>query len=179
MATIPVPRTWAAAEALTSTRLNTNISDVLTFLSNPPGLEMSQTVGQSFSSSSTPSTGVTFTSEDNDPYGMHSNSVNTSRVTAIYSGIYCAGATTAFVASATGSRGGLWAVNGTALNGSFCWIPANGSGFTATPIAIKSFFLNVGDYVELWAAQTSGGSLNTSVVGTERSHITLFWRSTT
>lgn len=178
MATIPVPRTWAAGESISSSRLNANISDVLTFLANTPGLDMSQTVAQSFANASAPTVGLTFTSEDFDSSGMHSTSVNTSRATAVYAGVYVGGGGTGFVANAAGSRGGEWAVTGVALNGGFSWLPANGSGLTATPARTKSFFLNVGDYVEYWAAQTSGGALLTSVVGADRSHMTLFWRST-
>jgi hypothetical protein len=177
MTAVPVPRTWAAGETITASRLNANISDVLTFLSSPPIVEMNQTVGQSYSSSSTPSVGLTFTTEVVDSDGMHSTSVNTSRCTAVHPGWYEAAGGVGFAANATGSRGATWAVNGSALNGTFSWLPANASGVAATPARTKKLFLNATDYVELWAAQTSGGSLSTSVAGTEQSSVSLKWVS--
>jgi hypothetical protein len=179
MTAVPVPRTWAAGEVITSSRLNANISDVLTFLSAPPVVEMSQTVVQSTANGSTPVSGnaATFTTEDFDSSGMHSTSVNTSRCTAVYPGLYLANGGAAFAANVTGSRGGAWAVNGTLLSGGYSWLPANGSGFTSIPMRGKLLFLGVGDYLELWLAQTSGGALNTSAASLERSHISLKWVS--
>lgn len=179
MTAVPVPRTWAAGEVISSSRLNANISDVLTFLSAPPVVEMSQAVAQSTATGSTPVVGnaATFTTEDFDSSGMHSTSVNTSRCTAVYPGLYLAGGSGSYAANVTGSRGGAWAVNGALLNGSYAWVPTNGSGLTSVPMCGKLLFLSVGDYVELWLAQTSGGALNTSVASLERTHISLKWVS--
>jgi hypothetical protein len=179
MTAVPVPRTWAAGEVISASRLNTNVSDVLTFLSAPPVVEMSQSVAQSIATGSSPVSGnaATFTSEDYDSSGMHSTSVNTTRCTAVYPGLYLANGGAAWAANVTGARGGDWAVNGTALNGSYSWLPANASGFTSTPMRGKLLFLSVGDYLELWLSQTSGAGLNTSVGSIERPHISLKWVS--
>jgi hypothetical protein len=174
---VPLPRTWAAGEVISSSRLNVNISDVLTFLSNPPIVECNQTVAQSYATGSTPSVGLTFTTEVVDSSGMHSTSVNTSRFVAVYPGWYEWTGGVGFVANATGSRGADWATNGAQVNGSFVWLPCTTSGFAATPARTKKIFLNATDYVELWAGQTSGGTLNTSVVNIEQSSVSGKWIS--
>lgn len=177
MTAVPTTLTAVAGAVLTASQWNTNNRDVENYLLAPPILVVRQTSNQSLTSSSTPSQAITFTTEDVDSSGMHSNVTNTSRCTAVYAGWYDIGGGIAFVASATGSRGASWAVNGTSQNGTFSWLPANGSGFTATPCRRVQLFLNVGDYFEMFGAQTSGGSLNTSVVSNEQSTIACRWVS--
>lgn len=132
------------------------------FALNPPIFRGVQLVAQSLTSSSL--TPITFTSSIYDTYTGHSNSTNPSRYTAAVAGYYTVSGVAAFAASSAGSRQSVVAVNGSAVNAT--------SGFVASPsssdpVAVPSptfdLFLNVGDYVELWAAQDSGASLNTNV----------------
>lgn len=176
MTATPTYHVFTAGEVATAANINA-FGTVLSFLKLPPIVEMNQTVAQSYSSSSTPATGATFTTEVVDSSGMHSTSSNTSRCVAVYPGWYEHGGGCGFVANATGSRGGEYAVNGSAVNGSFVWLPANGSGFTATPFRRKLIFLNATDYSEAWLAQTSGGNLNTSVTSIEQTSFSLKWIS--
>lgn len=177
MTAVPTTLTAVAGAVLTASQWNANNRDVDNWLLAPAILEIRQTVAQAVSSASTPATAMTCTTEDVDSTGMHSTSSNTSRCTAVYAGWYRVGGGCAFAANATGSRGCDWAVNGSAVNGSFAWLPTNGSGFCATPARSKLLFLNVGDYAELLLAQTSGGSLNTSVISNEQGNISMSWVS--
>jgi hypothetical protein len=176
MTATPTVHVFVAGEVATAANINL-FGTAINFLKSPPILEMNQTVAQSVASASAPASGLTFTTEVVDSSGMHSTSVNTSRCTAIYPGWYEGGGGVAFVANVTGSRGTDWAVTGAALNGTHAWLPANGSGYTATPARVKKFFLNAGDYAELWPSQTSGGALNTSVGSIEQSNLSLKWIS--
>jgi hypothetical protein len=177
MTATPTVHVFVAGEVATAANINL-FGTVANFLKTPPILEMNQTVAQSIASSSTPTAGLTFTTEVVDSSGMHSTSTNTSRCTAVYPGWYEGGGGYAAVASATGQRGCAWAVTGAALNGGFSYLTANASGFTAVPARGKKFFLNAGtDYVELWPAQTSGGALNTSTASLEQSSLSLKWIS--
>lgn len=168
MTALPTVHVFTPGEIATAANINL-YGTAINYLLNPPVVEIRQTVAQSVATGSTPVSGLTFTTEDEDNSGMHSTVTNTSRCTAVYPGWYDWGGGVGFVANATGSRGGAWAVNGTMLNGSYSWIPANGSGLTATPMRGKKAFLNIGDWIELWSSQTSGAGLNTSVTSIEQS----------
>jgi hypothetical protein len=176
MTATPVPHVFIAGEVATAANVNT-FGTAINFLKTPPIFEANQTVAQSFSSASTPTTGLTVTTEVVDSANGHSTSTNTSRYVAVYPGWYEAGGGIAFAANATGSRGCDWAVNGAALNGTHAWLPANGSGYTAVPARVKKLFLNATDYVEEWGSQTSGAGLNTSVASVEQPSFSLKWIS--
>lgn len=107
---------------------------------------------------------VTFTAEDFDSANGHSTSTNTSRYTAQsgWDGVYRLMGGLAFVSNATGNRGCHWRKNGTALAASDLMLPACGGG-SATRIPAQSIDVDlaVGDYIELWAFQGSGGNLDT------------------
>jgi hypothetical protein len=71
----------------------------------------------------------------------------------------------AWLANATGVRGTYWSVNGIAQNGSQtleATIAGLDACFAARSIEI---YLAQGDYLELFAYQSSGGNLNTGVGG--------------
>jgi len=176
MTATPVPHVFIAGEVATAANVNT-FGTAINFLKTPPIFEANQTVAQSFATGSAPTTGLTFTTEVVDSANGHSTSTNTSRYTAVYPGWYEAGGGVAFAANTTGSRGCDFAVNGTALNGTHAWVPANGSGYTAVPARLKKFFLAVTDFAENWASQTSGGSLSTSVTSIEQPSFSLKWIS--
>jgi hypothetical protein len=108
-------------------------------------------------------TAVTFDTEDYDVGSMHSTSVNTSKFTVPTGGggIYLLTAQVTFAANATGVRqirflkgSGATDIGGTSAR----------SSVTATDIETLSSSLVVslaaGDIVEVYAYQTSGGSLN-------------------
>jgi hypothetical protein len=168
--TIPVGKLRAAV-------VRANILDVLDFLQNKPAAELRQTVAQSIPNGAL--TALTFTTEDldDDPAGSggHSTSVNTTRFTAVYAGWYLIGGVVAFTASAVGTRATAWAVNGTNVNSSSVLVSASSAFGARIPAPSMRVFLNVGDYVELLAFQSTGGALNTEVAGEAASRMSIAW----
>lgn len=98
-----------------------------------------------------------------DPWGMHA-AANPTRLTCKVPGIYDIGAAIQFVANATGNRSMRIILNGTtelARMGT----PGSAGGLGVSPLNIScQTQLNVGDYVEVTAFQSSGGNLDVSVV---------------
>ena len=165
MTAVPAPRTWVTGEVVTAAEMNTNISDVLTFALAPPILQARQIVSQSIANSTSPGTAVTYTAEDVDSSGMHSNVTNTSRATAVYPGYYRFSGGIPYVANATGQRGGYATVNGSALNGSNTLLNTTAANAIYVPLRTILAYLSVGDYFEWLATQNSGGALNTGSGG--------------
>jgi len=150
-----------AGEVVTAAHFNTNIRDVFNFLLAVPILEARQTVAQTLTTGT--GAAVTMTAEDVDTSGMHSTTVNTSRCTAAYPGWYQYAGLTATVANATGRRGNWWTVNAVIASSSQITSPATAASDCEIATRTKQLFQNVGDYVEMFAYQESGGNLNTTV----------------
>jgi hypothetical protein len=115
---------------------------------------------------------VNFQAEDFDlpSPGGHSTSTNTSRYTCQsgFAGKYTISGALAFSAHATGIRGGKLMKNGVEVFGSGVMLPnCGGSAATRVPVPAIGVDLAVGDYVELWAYQNSGGNLSTFVLGAD------------
>jgi len=141
-------------------------SDALNDLLQPPVAELRQTVSVNVTSGGT---GVlmTFTTEDIDTAGGHSNVSNTGRYTSTVWGYYLLGGAVSFASNATGRRGCWWRKNGTVLDGSEI-VMAAGSNIVTVPARSKIVELDVGDYVEMIAFQDSGSTLATAVTATQQ-----------
>jgi hypothetical protein len=106
-------------------------------------------------------TALLFDSEINDNDSMHSTTTNTSRITAQTPGTYTFFASVEFAGNATGYRQITLIKNGTdylAMDNRL----ANAAVVTRCTIGV-SVTLNAGDYVEVWAYQTSTAALNVSL----------------
>jgi hypothetical protein len=109
-------------------------------------------------------TALTFDSEDHDEFGMHSTSVNTSRITipAGAGGVYLVGGTIYYVANATGIRGARILKNGATDVVTASFVPAVSSSGLGAGVHIAGLVsLSAADYLELLGFQNSGGALNT------------------
>jgi hypothetical protein len=148
---------------------------VFNFLLAKPILKVVQTGAQTIANNT--HTALTFGTEVADSSGMHSTSVNTSRATAVYPGYYSDSGGTSFVGNITGSRGTYWAVNATPVNGSNTLQPSTVNTAVQYPARRDLSFLNVGDYLELFTYQSSGGNLNTSVTAQEQPSMVVLWES--
>ena len=143
-----------------------------------PAAKLRQSVAQAIANSSP--TAITFNLEDldTDPDGIggHSTSSNTSRYTARYPGWYRVGGGVSFANNATGLRVVSWAVNGSNVAGSDVLVNAV-TGSNTTRMAARSDLIRLeeGDYLELRALQTSGGSLNTAVTNDEQATASITW----
>lgn len=176
MATVPVTRTWVSGEVVTAAYMNNNLTAVLAWLLAPAICQVRQLVSQSVPNNT--ATVITFTGEDVDTTGMHSTSVNTSRLTAVYPGWYKADGAPAWAANATGRRLGGWKVNGSDVNASYGGQQTTASGVCVSAARGILVFLNVGDYLEMIGRQESGGALSTTVgAGVDQSHALVIWTS--
>jgi hypothetical protein len=180
LATVPTPPDFSDG-ASSSSQLN-QLRDAIKFLQRPPIAELRQAAAQTVTN--TTWTAITFDTEDVDTdidgtggTGGHSTSSNTSRYTARYAGWYDVGGGVGWSVNATGARGTYWSVNGIAQNGSHTLEAAVGvinAGYAARSIQV---YLAVGDYLELFAWQSSGGNLNTSASAAEQSSMKVRWVS--
>lgn len=175
MTAVPVTRTFVAGEVVLASHFNTNIRDVLNFLLNPPIFQGRQTSSQTFTTGV--EAAVTLDVEDVDSAGGHSTVTNTSRYTAVYPGWYWPGSGTSYVANATGGRNAAYKVNGTNVNAGGVTVPGQATLSTRVPGRGMLVFLNVGDYIELWGYQSSGGNLGSSVTGIDQPGLTVKWVS--
>ena len=104
-------------------------------------------------------TALSFAAERYDIGGMHSTSTNTSRITVPSgaAGVYSIGANVAYASNATGYRLTEIRVNGSTRI-ALTTIP----GMSLDNLVVNlscDYYLSVGDYVETFATQTSGGIL--------------------
>lgn len=117
---------------------------------------------------SIPNTTVTALTADTEAFdvgAMHSTSVNTSRLTVPTggAGLYLLSGTISFTANATGTRNLLIYKNGGTLLSQTNYQGMTSSDAFIAPVSVLAVLAD-GDYVELKANQSSGGSLNVQLV---------------
>ncbi len=163
-----VPDTHDFADGvLTSSELNIYVRDPVRFLLRPPMAELRQIVAQTLTTSV--AAALTFTASDVDqdylipPGSGHSNSVNTSRYVANFAGWYQISGQVSYVANAAGRRAAIWVVNGVSVSSGQLAGPPTAALACEIPARTKFIYLSVGDFVELFAYQESGGNLATDV----------------
>jgi hypothetical protein len=163
---VPAPPVRPAGSKLTASIYGSDVTDDITFLTNPPDFVGTQSVAQSLANNTW--TPLSMDTEQLDSYGGHSTSSNTSRYVAQVAGWYTASGIYAAAVSGTGFRAVRLQVNGTAVFGCAAYVPNNGTAETGVVTPTRDIFLNVGDYVEVAGWQLSGGALNTHVSGTDQ-----------
>jgi hypothetical protein len=177
VAVVPSTHTFTDGIA-TSTEANAYLRDPINFQAAPPMAQLRQNAAQSFTTGVY--TALTFELEDLDTNvagtPQHDLVTNNSRFTAVYSGWYLCSGGIGWVANATGRRGSSWRVNGVSLTFDTI-IPTTAALSAAYPVRTMFAFLNVGDYVELFGYQDSGGALNTNS-STNGSHMSVLRVST-
>lgn len=163
-------------QVLTSTDIN-RLLTALAFEFNRPRAQIRQTSAQSVSSG-IGGTALVFDTVDQDANvagAAQWASGQPTRLTAVYPGKYLLFGATSCATNAAGSRGAYWSVNGVVLNGGSVIItPASGQPNITVARAFPWYF-DLGDYVELITAQTSGGALNTAVSGGQQSTMGWLW----
>ena len=120
-----------------------------------------KTANQSLTTSIT--TTITWDSEAHDPYAMHDNVTNNSRITVPYSGYYMITPELSYAANGTGLRLVIVCVNGVEVGR-----PAVANATATTPTVASlaiARYLNANDYVEIQGWQNSGGALNLLYTG--------------
>lgn len=179
MPALPTIPTFTS-DTLPTSKLN-ELAAATRFLMRPPIVKLRQTVAQTLTTGV--NTAITFTTEsvddDVDGGGAHDNVTNTSRFTARYPGWYAAAGKVSFNGNATGIRMARFQINGTADDASDILLATAGAGNTHRgPAATILEYLNVDDYLEMYAVQTSGGNLATIVTtGGEQSYMNVWFVS--
>jgi hypothetical protein len=122
------------------------------------GCSVYKSANQSISTAT--STAITFDTELKDTDGFHSTSSNTSRMTipSGKAGFYLVTGQVNYASNASGVRAGELRKNGSFVTYAYISAPTNGDWTSGCVSHIIE--LAVADYVELFAYQTSGGSLN-------------------
>lgn len=159
MGTVPTARTFVPGEIETAAYLN-SVAAAANFLLNPPMCRATQiTTGQVLTTSGT-YYAVSFNGEDYDTDGIHSTSTNPTRLVAQTDGKYQIIAQISFAQNTTGYRKTYINANGVQI--ATATIPTV-TGAASGVVAVASAQLVAGQYVEVYAMQTSGGSLALSV----------------
>jgi hypothetical protein len=107
-------------------------------------------------------TALSIDTEIYDSDGGHSTSTNTTRYVVQVAGTYLITGTAAFAGNAVGNRAVRLAVNGTAIVGSFDKTLAATATHSSSRLSVAQAVCAVGDYIEVYGYQNSGGALNTS-----------------
>lgn len=167
------------ARVLPGTRLTSERSNHGWWVAAGPVAHLRQTTPQSIASGGS-FKAVIFghADEDTDPDGVggHSTTMNPSRYTARYPGIYRVSGGVSFAANTAGSRGCAWLRNGSVIDGSDVMIPAVTSASTASRVPARSMLIRLqeGDYLELGAFHNAGSALDT-VTGSAASSMSIEW----
>src|ERR1700749_3623230 len=157
---VPAPANGVAGGDITAAFWNAQVRGAVNFLANPPLCSVVQTVTQSIPNNAF--TAVLFDTNVGDTYSGHSTTTNTSRYVAQVAGWDQVTGQIALPTTSPGVRGARTPKTGRAVAGSPAQVaPGVKAGVAAT--LPKQIFLNVGDYVELAAYQTSGAAQSTAV----------------
>lgn len=154
---VPIPRTFSVSETETGAYLN-SLRDTVNFLLNPPEAVVYGNAVQSLANATV--TALACDSTILDTYTGHSNSTNNTRYTAQVAGTYLVIVTYASAPNAAGGRNVQPAKNGAAIAYAMTDVDVSQGNFHVTQ-ATALVQMAVGDYVEAWAFQNSGGALNT------------------
>lgn len=158
-AAVPIMGTRSVNDLISSALWNAQVRDPINFLLNLPLFEGYQTSAQSTATGA--NTPVALDTNSIDTYSGHSTTVNNTQYFAQLAGYYAVRGLVTFAANATGVRFASIAYNGSTIVRTVASCNAVGSSLaTGLPTGMPLVFMNVGDYVQLQATQTSGGALN-------------------
>lgn len=170
-APVPSPRTFNVAEYETAAYLN-SVRDALNFLLNPPAATLVQiTTATVLGTGAWTAIGMDSSTFDN--YGGHSNTTNNSRYTIQAAGKYLVSGAVAYVGNGTGSRGTKAEKNGAVVQGPYSLHTATTT--RAMSESTSGFIIPcvVGDYLELYGFQDTGGNLSTTITTDQASFFTI------
>jgi len=171
------PRTWVTAEVPPASTFNTHVRDNLAWLgTDKPSCRVFHSANVSIADATL--TAQTFDSERFDVAGMHSTSVNPTRLTvpAGAAGLWLIGGNLAFAGAANGERIARIRLNGATEIASQGIIggAANSPNLEVTTL----YRLSAADYVELIAFQSSGGAINSTANANRSPEFWAVWMAT-
>ncbi|MFE2352202.1 hypothetical protein [Kitasatospora cineracea] len=164
---VPTAPTRYAGSNITAAVYKADVTDSVAFLANPPVATLTVTTPQAGpASSGAPNAALQFDTEVVDTYNGHSTSTNNSRYTAVVAGRYKVRAAVCWNPNSTGARVIQFYKNGSAISYAQAQLPASPATNFSIPNLEARIDLAVGDYVEAWVAQNSGGALAIVAAGT-------------
>jgi len=120
-------------------------------------------------------TPITFDTEIFDPYGMHSTTSNTSRITVATPGYYMIEGLLSFNVSSGGRRVAYLKVNNaTFIDANEPDVVADGTAAPALKVC-TIYYMSSGNYVELIAYHTKGSDVSTVASGAHVVHLSAIW----
>jgi hypothetical protein len=120
-------------------------------------------------------TAISFDTEQFDPYNLHDNSVNPTRITLPTVAKYLCVGQANFVSSVAGAvRGVSVRRNGVSYLGAYYVAPIGGGNETAMPTSVIIETTAANDYIELCVYQDSGGALNTATFGSQNPALAIY-----
>lgn len=169
---LPVPPLTSVPTPITSAWLNANLRDAVNFLVYPPAARMHGASGSLASGSLASPTIINLSTVDLDNYGGWNG---VSKWTAPVSGRYLVSGQVSFAASsATG-----WYACGVLVNGTTGYyggvVRFAGSSLSGGAAIVKRIRLNAGDFVQLIAVQSTGGSLAVSSAAGYQTRLIACW----
>jgi len=153
------PATWSTNEVVTAAKMNTHVRDNISFLGSPPMCSVKASGVQAISTAV--STVLLAGTETKDTDGMHSTSVNTSRITINTAGHYLVSATVRFAVNATGVRFQSFYIDATTEDAMQQLAAVSGSDTVLS--GTRSYTFTAGQFVEVRAHQASGVNLNVTL----------------
>jgi hypothetical protein len=152
----PTIPTVMPGQPWTSALFNAVVGQALSFLGSKPFFFGYQGTNQSLANGTL--TAISLDQTAYDTYGGHSNTVNPSRYVCQYAGIYHILAQVSWPTNATGNRAVEIYKNGTVFTPGTQTAAAGAANWTITQTGLY-IPLAVGDYVEVFGQQSSGGAL--------------------
>jgi hypothetical protein len=172
--TVPSTIQHIPSDLVSPTDYNTYAAGANTFLTTVPIFVGYQATTQLLTNNTVAAISLDMELVDSD--GGHSPTVNNSRYTAQVAGWYAVSGVVSFVSNGSVVRLAYIVKNGTGGTvGAYVEYTAASAGITSVPLNVQIVQLNVGDYVELYGFQNSGGSLNTSVTTQSTSSMSVWW----
>lgn len=164
---------FVTGEITTAARLNI-LSDDVTFLHDPPTVHLTRSAF--FTVANNTSTAITFDVERIDTDNMHSTSSNIERINITTSGFYYFTGQATWAANATGHRSlGLRMSGATFASVVSQMAVTTASEGTAQCVSTLRYIVAGANYMELVAAQSSGGALNIEKDSDYSAEFMAFW----
>ncbi len=155
------------------------LATALDFLYGPPIAKLRQTSPQTLTTGV--NTAINWSVADwdeNQADTLHWSAGTPSRFVSRYPGKYGVGGGCGFADSGTGWRLVRFAVNGISASGGDTLVPTASGGVTARiPARYQELYLGIGDYVEMYVTQNTGGNLNTATATDEAPMMSIHWIS--
>lgn len=153
---VPTAYTWTVGELVTAGKMNAYLRDAVAFLLARPGAILGRSGNQTFTTGVPAAVGWNLEIFDDD--NAHSTVTNPSRYTVQTAGRWSFTSAFGWTANAAGQRALTFRVNG---GGDIDGVNiAAGAAIQQVLNGSMMIALNVGDYVEVFGNQTSGGNLN-------------------